>query len=427
MKRRAPGWAGARRVAVGGMGEIWRATAADGTPVAIKRLLPALADRPDFVSAFLEEARLLALLDHPNVLRVLDVGADEEPWLAVEWVDGVDLARVVHALRARGWTAPLGLVALVARDLLAALAHVHAARDEAGRPLGLVHRDVSPHNLILRPDGACTLIDFGVARCDEPRTAARFPGKVAYQAPEQIEGRSLDHRADLFAAGTLLYELAAGRHPFLGGCEGATLRATALARPPPPSSLRRDLPERFSGVLMRALSARPENRFPGAREFAVAAAAALPPPLGPEEVAALLARLFPGGFPHDALAALDLERPDAGGDMTTVDEGAAPLGRLRLVRAEALAVPGERPEVEILFGPVDEPARAVEPAPAEVPPVVSPSPPPEPARAARRPGHAPALRPRPETRPPRPPVLYPTPAPGPPLHAAEGDGGAGVR
>ena len=223
------------RLGAGGMAEVFRARRSTGAAielgvqkeVAIKRMHAGFSSDPRFVEMFVEEARLVARLHHPNIITLHDVGVDRgQLYLAMELVDGVSLSKINRALARRGERMPVRVAAEIGIQVADALAHAHGLTDEAGRPLELVHRDVSPQNILIDRSGVVKLADFGIARTAErvSHTATGvFKGKVPYVAPEQIKAEPYDHRADLYALGVVLFELATGRTPFDGPSEAAVI------------------------------------------------------------------------------------------------------------------------------------------------------------------------------------------------------------
>src|SRR6478609_3380987 len=211
-----------RRLTGGGMAELFLARAPAGMldverAVVLKVLPAALASDAHWLSMFYDEARLAARLDHPNLVRVLDLLLDDgRPHIVMEYVDGRDLRLVLKRARALGVALPSGLACYIIAELLGALAYVHSRRDASGISLGLVHRDVSPANLMITFAGGVKLIDFGIAKAaqqlrSELTAAGQFKGKCSYSAPEQVRCREVDARTDLFAVGIVLWELISGR------------------------------------------------------------------------------------------------------------------------------------------------------------------------------------------------------------------------
>jgi hypothetical protein len=271
-----------RFLASGGMGNVYLATreGAGGfsKTVALKRLLPEAALEPETVDRFVTEARVVARLTHPNIVATYELEETEGGYtIAMEHVDGVDAARLLRWLGGRGETLPLALAANVATQVCLALDHAHAATDRDGAPMRLIHRDVTPHNVLLSRDGAVKLADFGVAHVKgRPSERGRLIGKTAYLAPEQLRGEPLDHRVDVFAAGLLLYELVTGEHPFRHAGRAETWEAIERGRFLPITMLRGDAPEALARLAARALSADPGERPSTAREMAEALEALYP-------------------------------------------------------------------------------------------------------------------------------------------------------
>ena len=268
------------RIAVGGMAEVFRADDPRDRPprtVVLKRMLPALASDEAAREMFAEEARLGALVHHPGVVRVLghDEG-DGQPFLVMEHVPGLDLWRLSRWLTRHGRSLDLSTVVYIARRLLEALHAVHRATKTDGTALGLVHRDVSPSNILLSLDGEVKLTDFGIAEAslrESPRHAAmlaRAKGKLGYLSPEQVRGEPADHRADVFSAAVVIAELFLGKPLFAGGSELAVLLAIRDAQVRPFEELASRLPERLHQSVLAALHAEPDQRTASAAELAEA-------------------------------------------------------------------------------------------------------------------------------------------------------------
>lgn len=244
---------------------------------AIKRLHRELARDPDAVAMLMSEARLAGLLAHPLLVPAHDV-VDDAGGLAivVEYVDGLSLSALRTASPV-AWPPETSIALAIVRDVLEALAALHAARGLAGEPLGIVHRDVSPKNVVVGADGYSRLIDFGVAKTVAPSAHAEpngVIGTLAYLAPEQVEGGRVDARADVFAVGVLLWELLTGARAFAE--TPIATRALSARRLAPPSSLRASVPGALDAVVRRALEAAPEDRFPDARAMSAALDAIAP-------------------------------------------------------------------------------------------------------------------------------------------------------
>src|SRR5579859_2685420 len=216
-----------RRIATGGMAEVYLARRAGPHGfqkiVAVKRILPQYTRDPDFVAMFVDEARVCARLGHPNIVQVFDFGEqDGELYMAMEYADGTTGARLIRGAAGRGDDISIDVCLHIALSVLRALAYAHGARDDGGKPLSLVHRDVSPGNVLIDRSGAVKLTDFGIARASEfeRRTdAGQLKGKLGYMSPEQVVGRELDSRSDLFTLGIVLTEMVILRPLFTGGTE----------------------------------------------------------------------------------------------------------------------------------------------------------------------------------------------------------------
>ena len=266
-----------RKIATGGMAEVYLARQ-DGLqgfekPVALKQILPHLATEAKLVTMFLDEARLAARLSHPNIVQILDLGVEGEvPFLAMEYIFGESLSQLRDRLAANGRKVPLEVSLFVATNLCLALHHAHTFGG-AAKPHPIIHRDVSPQNVLLSFEGAVKLADFGVAKAkgaSKTTTVGLIKGKVGYMSPEQVMGESVDARSDLFALGIVLYELVTGKAPFSGRSMRAILDAVTCAEAPPLPSTQGDCPKDFDPVLAQALQKRPEKRFQTAAQMLAA-------------------------------------------------------------------------------------------------------------------------------------------------------------
>jgi serine/threonine-protein kinase len=264
------------RIAVGGMAEVFRALEprAVGEPrvVVLKRMLPHLADEANAQEMFAEEARLASQITHPNVVHVLGHGEIEgQPYLTLEYVPGCDLWHLNRRLTLESKRLEHDLVVYLVRQILNGLDAVHGASDHDGKALGIVHRDISPSNVLISIHGDVKIADFGIARADanafEVDTSARANGKLGYLAPEQVSGGQVDQRADLFSTGVIAAELFMRRPLFAGGSELAVLLAIRDAEVHPFVEFLPQLPEGLGAVVLNALSANIEERPPTARAF----------------------------------------------------------------------------------------------------------------------------------------------------------------
>jgi len=248
--------------------------------IAIKRLHPPLAKDPEFVAMFLDEARLAARIRHPNVVSTLDIVATEgELFVVMEYVQGESLARLMRIARAQQQAVPVPIVAAIMVGVLHGLHAAHEARDEQGEPLRIVHRDVSPHNVLVGIDGAAHLIDFGIAKARGRVQVTRdgqIKGKLSYMPPEQLLGQGLDHRADVFAASIVFWEALTGRRLFEGIDDGDIYARVLHGEVEPPSMHVAGLSSAVDSIVLRGLARDRANRYPTAREMALAIEAVMP-------------------------------------------------------------------------------------------------------------------------------------------------------
>lgn len=242
--------------------------------VAIKRLHPQFAKDPEFVSMFLDEARLAARIQHPNVVSTLDVVALEgEVFLVMEYVQGESLSKLVRACRRKGELVPARIASSIVAAALHGLHAAHEAKSERGEPLDLVHRDISPQNVLVGVDGVARVLDFGVAKAAMRAQTTRdgqMKGKLSYMAPEQLRAKAVDRRTDVFAAGVVLWEALTGRRLFDGADAGEILTKVLEAEVPQPGQLVPSVPPALDSIVLRALERDPARRFATAREFAIA-------------------------------------------------------------------------------------------------------------------------------------------------------------
>jgi eukaryotic-like serine/threonine-protein kinase len=264
-----------KKLAIGGMGEVWLARVAgesnEQPPIVVKRLLDHLKEDQEFVNMFFDEARIAAALDHPNIARIEDLGeAGGSYYIAMEFVHGMSFGDVVNAALEAGTDMPLALKCRVIAEAAAALDFAHRAKTEAGTPLELIHRDVSPHNIMVGFDGSVKLIDFGVARAANKltRTATGIiKGKYAYMSPEQAWGKELDGRSDLFGLGVVLWEVLALERLFKRENDTATLRAVVGAEVVPPSHKESAVPKGLDAIVLKALTRDLDSRYQTGNEF----------------------------------------------------------------------------------------------------------------------------------------------------------------
>jgi serine/threonine protein kinase len=256
------------RISIGGMAEVFRAKAVGEVGfekmVAVKRILPHMVDDAEFVDMFIDEARTVAQLNHANICQIFEFGHEKGTYfIALELVEGKDLKRIMEYHRLRGRPIPLGVALYIVRRTCEALDYAHNCHNSQGEPMNIVHRDVSPQNILISYAGEVKLIDFGIAKAVGRQTktsSGNIKGKFGYMSPEQVTGKPIDHRSDIFACGTLLFELVTNTRLFRGETDLATMQMVRRAAVEPPSRIQPDLPPDLDAVVMRALAREPDNR-----------------------------------------------------------------------------------------------------------------------------------------------------------------------
>jgi serine/threonine protein kinase len=268
------------RIGRGGMADVFKGRvqgpAGFERVFVVKRILPHLSDDPQFTRMFIEEAKLSARLNHPNIVQVFELGAvDKEYFIAMEYVKGRDLAETMRTLWARVGPPRPELVAYVGREMCRALAYAHDLTGDDGEPLGMIHRDVSPSNVMLSYEGAVKLLDFGIAKAlggdsvEEGNTQrGTLKGKFAYMAPEQTAGNDVDKRIDIFATGIVLHEVLTGRRLFKGENDLQTVERVRQCDVAPPSVHNPLCPPELDGIILRALARNRDERFQSSSEMA---------------------------------------------------------------------------------------------------------------------------------------------------------------
>ncbi len=264
-----------RKIAVGGMAEVWQARrrGVEGfqKTVAIKKILPHLTHSQDFVTMFIDEAKLAAQLNHNNIIQIYDLGKEgEDFFIAMEYVDGLDLRTILNKARGTHRPLPMGQALLIASCLARALDYAHRKRDFDNRALGLVHRDVSPQNVLISYEGEIKLCDFGivkaVAKASQTQMGA-LKGKLQYMSPEQAWGKSVDARSDIFSLGAVLFEVLTDTRLFTGESELGVLDAVRECRTRAPREIAPEIPEEVDRIVRRALARTPEERYQTAGEM----------------------------------------------------------------------------------------------------------------------------------------------------------------
>jgi serine/threonine-protein kinase len=263
------------KIASGGMAEVFRAESAglEGfkKTVAIKRVLPHLSEKKQFIGMFLDEARLSAHLSHSNCVQVFDIGVgDNTYFIVMEYVDGADLKAIIDQARRGGKPFPLELAALICLRICEGLSYAHEATDGHGERLGIVHRDMSPPNVLITRHGEVKIVDFGLAKANsqlEKSEPGIIKGKFSYLSPEAALGQPIDHRTDIFAVGIILWEMLAGRRLFLGDSDLDTVRQVQAARIPSIRDFHPHATAELDRVLAKALAREPSQRYQAARDL----------------------------------------------------------------------------------------------------------------------------------------------------------------
>ncbi len=340
------------KIASGGMAEVFRAESAglEGfkKTVAIKRVLPHLSEKKQFIGMFLDEARLSAHLSHSNCVQVFDIGVgDDTYFIVMEYVDGADLKAIIEQSRKTGSPLPLEIASLICVRICEGLAYAHELKDGKGRTLGIVHRDMSPPNVLITRHGEVKIVDFGLAKANsqlEHSEPGIIKGKFSYLSPEAALGQGIDHRTDIFAVGIILWEMLAGRRLFQGESDLETVRQVQAARIPDIKQFNPYITPELEAVLARALARDPLQRYQAARDFGQDLnrmlfhagkpvshfdIASLVDPIVAERDAARrkeMKKSIIGALIEDALFEFtSLQGSEAGGDRSSADLGATPL------------------------------------------------------------------------------------------------------
>jgi serine/threonine protein kinase len=262
-------------IASGGMAEVYLAKQAGAAGfeklVCLKRILPHLARDKQFVEMFLNEARLAARLDHPNIVSIFDLGeANGNYFIAMEFIDGPSLRAIHKRAEERGEFLPIPELLKIVSMAAGGLQYAHDLTGPDGKPLGLVHRDISPDNVLVHRNGSAKVVDFGIAKAANSSSQTRtgtLKGKVAYMPPEQLRGEQLDRRTDVFALGVVLYELLAGKRPWEGTSEVALIGKIMTEEPQPLSELRTDAPPELVAIVERSLAKDRSQRYQSCHEL----------------------------------------------------------------------------------------------------------------------------------------------------------------
>ncbi len=384
------------RIAVGGMAELFKArqNGLEGFKriVAIKRILPHLAANQEFVTMFIDEAKLAAQLNHPNIGHIYDLGKLEDSYfIAMEYVEGKDLRAIMREIEERKRLMPIRVATFIAQKVCSALQYAHQARDMDGKAMDLVHRDVSPQNIIISTSGEVKLVDFGIAKAASKAShtvSGALKGKLLYMSPEQAWGKTVDRRGDIFSLGTVMSEMLTGRKLFYGDSEMSILEKVREAKVVPPKESRPEVPDALQRIILRALQRDPERRYRDCKamqaeleKFAYGEWETLP---SAYDAAAFLTDIFPEVYRREILEVLKREPEEPA-------EAAADTGAEAAEKAEAAArakapksergkyAPGKRDRAKSAEPPAPpEAAKPAAPKPPEPAPAPKPAPPPPP-------------------------------------------------
>jgi len=389
------------RIATGGMAEVYLGRGIDddgrrGPAVAVKRLMPHLASDRRVVQMFLNEARITAQVRHPNVVTIIELGMEgQEPFIAMELLEGRSFAELRQEAAEHGQRVPLGITLRVLVEACRGLDAAHRAVDEAGRPLRIVHRDFTPDNIHVGVNGAVKVIDFGIAKADALGSGTEpgvLKGKFFYMSPEMIAGKPVDHRADLFAAGVMLYEQLCGRRPFTGLSADEVLGRIAEGRPRPPTAFDPSVPAALERVCLTALARDPAARFDSLESFIVAieAVGGAAEIASAEQLAAYVDSLFPPDRDPKRLALRRARLADPSHGSTPPPHARPILGAVEVPPEWPSVSRTTNPNAETVAGAVRQAHRSAQPllaqgAEPEAPPAATTAAPgPGPARRSRR-------------------------------------------
>ncbi|RME29358.1 MAG: serine/threonine protein kinase, partial [Deltaproteobacteria bacterium] len=263
------------KIATGGMAEVYLAKAYGAAGferlLVIKKILPHMAEDEEFITMFIDEARIASTLTHSNIVQITELGREgTDYYIAMEYVHGKDLSKLIARLGKLKRRLPIPLAVLITCKLCEGLDYAHNKTDSTGRSLKIVHRDISPGNVLLSYEGDVKLIDFGIAKAQNRMgrtTAGTLKGKFGYMSPEQVRGLPVDHRSDIFSVGILLYEMLTGERLFHSETDFGTLERVRNAEITPPTTYNAKIPPELEKTVMKALAREPEERFQSAAEL----------------------------------------------------------------------------------------------------------------------------------------------------------------
>ncbi|MGC8928162.1 MAG: serine/threonine protein kinase [Myxococcota bacterium] len=261
-----------RKLATGGMADIYlaRQEGVEGfqKDIVIKKIRAEIGQKPEFVQMFLNEAKLAAMLTHPNICQIFDLGKiGDSYFIAMEYIAGRDMNRIINASAKRGIPFPMEYALKIASNVCEGLYYAHSKVDYNGNPLNIVHRDITPENIMVSWDGAVKILDFGIAKATNLVSTDRegeVKGKLSYISPEQLQGKEADQRSDIFSLGVVLYEWITGYKLFRGETDEAVIKSITEGKIYPPSFFKPDLPKQVEKILMSALEKDPEKRYKNA-------------------------------------------------------------------------------------------------------------------------------------------------------------------
>lgn len=293
-----------RKIGAGGMAEVYKAKAVgmDGfeRTIGLKLILPQLSSDPEFVKMFIKEAKLSALLQHKNIVQVFDLGTvGNRYFIAMEFLEGKNLVDILKSCAKAQKKLPVDIGVFIIREVANALAYAHEKKDSHGNSMNIIHRDISPSNIIVCYDGVVKLLDFGIARAalkakDHQTVTTTFKGKFSYMAPEQVEGLPIDYRIDIFALGIVFYEALTMKRLFKGANEFDTMRRIREMKILPPSKFNPEIPKSLDQIVLKCLERDRNKRYQSARELAEALTEFVyNMRVGEEKVAKFMQELFP--------------------------------------------------------------------------------------------------------------------------------------
>lgn len=394
------------KIATGGMAELFKAKrkGVEGFEkiLAIKKILPHMSDNEEFITMFIDEAKLAAQLSHHNVCQIFDLGKIENSYyIAMEYVHGKDLRAVLKAARQKNKTVPVEIAVLITSKICSALDYAHRKRDANGQPLNLVHRDVSPQNILISYEGDVKLVDFGIAKAATKVHVTQhgaLKGKLLYMSPEQAWGRSVDRRSDIFSVGVVLYEMLTGRPLFFddNDTEVTILEKVREARIVPLRELNSKFSAELERIILKALKKNPEDRYQTASEMQKDLDNLFYTE-GYNATSASLANFARSLFPEE------WGQESGSKDTVMIDREVSDAIKAALPKA----APRTETPAPVRPAPKPEPPAPPKPAPQASQPHHAPAPAPaRPAAAAPEPQHKP--RPEPEKKAPEPPTTSPS-------------------